>query len=169
MSGRHKTGEGSSHFKHGLSKHRLMRIWTSMMTRCYNPNSIGYKKHYGSKGIKVCDRWHSFINFYADVIESYDDGLTIDRYPDKKGNYEPANFRWVTPKEQTRNVSCNVIVDYNGRKLCIGELCEETGLPYTYLYGRIVTRGWSAQKAVETPSRFSKGRGSHPGIISQTK
>lgn len=167
-----KYNQGVSHpqFQHGLSKHRVHKIWTSMMTRCYNPNSIGYKKHYGSKGIRVCDKWHTFINFYNDVIGTYRDGLTIDRFPNKEGNYQPDNFRWVTPKEQTRNVSCNIIVEYDGLKMCVGELCERTGLPYTYLYGRIVTRGWSVQKALETPSRFSKGRGYHaPIILTQNK
>lgn len=134
--------------QHGLSNHRLMRIWTSMMTRCYNPNNIGYKKHYGSKGVKVCERWHKFINFYEDVIPSYKDGLTIDRFPNKKGNYEPSNFRWVTPKEQTRNVSCNIIIEYKGEKMCIGELAEKVNIPYGFMYRRIVQKGWSIERAV---------------------
>lgn len=39
--------------------------WRNMLSRCYNPNSQHYDS-YGGKGIKVCDRWHSYANFAED-------------------------------------------------------------------------------------------------------
>lgn len=37
--------------------------WVSMKDRCNNPNSEDYK-HYGGRGIKVCERWfNSFDTF----------------------------------------------------------------------------------------------------------
>jgi hypothetical protein len=53
-------------------------------------------------GIKVCDRWNSFENFLADM-GNRPHGKTIDRYPNKFGNYEKSNCRWATSKEQGRN------------------------------------------------------------------
>ena len=35
-----------------------------MKSRCNNPRNNNYK-NYGGRGIKVCDEWKSFDNFYA--------------------------------------------------------------------------------------------------------
>ena len=55
--------------KHGFNKrneetHRLYGIWSSMKTRCNNPNRRSYG-YYGGRGIQVCDEWEdSFEAFY---------------------------------------------------------------------------------------------------------
>jgi hypothetical protein len=75
-----------------------------MIERCYNPNSPWYHR-YGGRGIVICDRWlgkDGFKNFLADMDER-PAGLSIDRFPDRDGNYAPENCRWATPHEQTVN------------------------------------------------------------------
>jgi hypothetical protein len=75
--------------------------WTAMKKRCRCPRNKDWAI-YGGRGITFCDRWHSFTNFLADMGER-PPGTSLDRFPDKNGNYEPGNCRWATALEQARN------------------------------------------------------------------
>lgn len=83
------------------------RSWIAMHQRCGNPKAQHYRL-YGGRGIKVCERWKSFENFFADLGER-PRGLTLDR-KDPEGNYEPSNCRWATWSEQRRNQRPKVAV-----------------------------------------------------------
>ena len=41
-------------------------VWSKMHDRCMYPSEDNYK-HYGGRGITVCERWDSFENFWADM------------------------------------------------------------------------------------------------------
>ena len=87
--------------KHLMSDSTEYNIWTSMKSRCLNPNNDAYK-HYGGRGITICDRWLSrFENFYSDMGKR-PDGRSLDRI-NNDGNYEPSNCRWATYKQQRAN------------------------------------------------------------------
>jgi hypothetical protein len=89
--------------------------WQGMFQRCYRTTHPKFK-HYGGRGISVCERWRAgdsanrilsgktvegFMRFIADM-RMRPPGLTLDRI-DNNGNYEPGNCRWVTYVEQNRN------------------------------------------------------------------
>lgn len=94
-----KTSHGHSRAV-GRKASRVYNSWSSMITRCKNPNAKSFH-NYGGRGIAVCDRWFVFENFLADMGEPRE-GESLDRI-DFNGNYEPSNCRWADKKTQTRN------------------------------------------------------------------
>lgn len=132
----------------GLSKTRIHAIWSSMLQRCNNKNNPAYPR-YGGRGIRVCERWLDFNNFYDDMIGAYHDDLTIDRI-DNNGDYCKENCRWATRKQQGRNTRRNLEIKYHGQEKCLSEWCELLDLPYHTVIFRLY-RGWGVVKAFETP------------------
>lgn len=89
---------------------RLNIVYSSLKTRCNNPNSKDYK-NYGGRGIKVCDEWSKFEPFYQWVISNgydMDSKLEVDRKDNNKG-YSPDNCRLISKAENNRNVRRNVV------------------------------------------------------------
>jgi hypothetical protein len=100
---------------HGLSRHPLYGTWTAMMTRCYDSSHPSYAR-YGARGITVYEPWHDvrvFITWIDANLGPKPSGttgtkrrrprMTLDRYPDNNGNYEPGNVRWADPLQQAAN------------------------------------------------------------------
>lgn len=75
--------------------------WENMRRRCNNPADPRFK-WYGARGISVCERWNSFMNFLADMGMKPSPEHSIDRI-DNDGNYEPGNCRWTTSIVQQNN------------------------------------------------------------------
>lgn len=102
-------------FRHGFwigtkSQQRFYNIWAGMKKRCLREKNKDYFR-YGGMGVQVCEKWLTFENFRDDMWDSYqqhvkkhgDKNTSLDRFPNKNGNYEPSNCRWSTNKEQCRN------------------------------------------------------------------
>ena len=100
--------------------------WHNMIRRCTNPAVINFCR-YGGRGIAVCDRWRSsFEAFYLDMGERPSPGHTLDRI-DNDGDYEPANCRWATRREQSRNKRNNRWITVEGETLCLADWVARSG------------------------------------------
>lgn len=138
---------------HGMSKSKEFYAWRGILNRCTNKNEVSYK-HYGGRGIKVCDRWNEFKNFIDDMGYSPSKKHSIDRINNNDGYYKE-NCRWATTKQQMRNVRSNRIIEYNGESKPISEWAEDLGLTYQALFYRL-KRNWDLEKAFTYPHQKRK-------------
>ncbi len=143
------TSCGCAHGTHNGSKQREYRVWRAMKDRCYNPKDTGYK-HYGGRGVKVCDRWlKSYANFREDMGLRPSSEHSIDR-KDNDGNYEPSNCRWVTMKEQCNNRRSNKIIEYGFCRRTVTEWAKARKMKRPVLHYRL-TNEWSIPDALFIP------------------
>lgn len=136
---------------HGMFGTPEYKAWVSMIQRCTNPNTTGWK-HYGGRGIAVDSAWlESFPAFLKYVGPRPSARHSLDRFPNFDGNYEPGNVRWATAKEQQRNRTDNRRVRAGETELTIAEWAERTGLLKSTITERL-KRGWDASLAVSLPA-----------------
>lgn len=138
----------NQNIKHGMSNSKIYNIWSSMKGRCYTKTQTAYK-HYGGRGIRVCDEWldkeNGFMNFYNWAMQNgYQEGLSIDRI-NVNGNYEPTNCRWVTKRTQSNNTRRNIYVIYNEENHTLKEWSDLLNLNYKAVFNRY-QKGFSLQE-----------------------
>lgn len=125
---------------------------TLMIQRCHNDKHPKFH-HYGGRGIQVCDEWRAkggFELFFAYMGPRPSAKHSIDRYPNRDGNYEPGNVRWATQSQQMSNTRNTRLITVNGRTQSLSEWERETGikdLDYR------LSRGESPEEAIGRPSR----------------
>lgn len=141
--GNHKTHGHTT----GRQQTSVYMRWVRMVQRCTNPNDKAYK-HYGGRGIKVCDRWlESFENFLADMRDRPTPQHSIDRI-DNNGDYTPDNCRWATWKEQANNKRTNIKLAFGAETKTIGQWADYLGLKYTKLYYNLFYRKQSIEDVI---------------------
>lgn len=119
--------------KHGGKGTPEYRAWKSMIARC----RYDYRWHrrYAGRGIVVCEKWqNSFPSFLEDVGSRPSPDHSLDRYPNRDGNYEPDNVRWATKAEQTNNKGDRVVVEIEGEQMFLKEAAVRLGIPYRTAY-----------------------------------
>lgn len=141
---------------HGFSKTSEYSIYMGMKRRCYNKNCVAYF-YYGERGIKICDKWLygdkklcGFLHFLKDMGKRPSKKYSVDRIDCNK-DYSPANCRWATQKEQTRNSRRAHLVEYKGITKPLMQWGEEFGLNPNTTRGR--WRRWKRDivRILETP------------------
>lgn len=129
------------------------RSWRSMRDRCCNIESLGYAD-YGGAGVKIFEPWMKFAQFLADM-GARPLGTTLDRWPNRNGNYEPGNCRWATPKQQANNTKKNRILIVKGISRTMSEWADITGIDMRLIHARLKLK-WSVERAVLQPVRKMK-------------
>lgn len=124
-------------YKHGHSLgggSRAYHSWAAMKQRCLQKNSVGYR-HYGGRGITICQQWLEFTGFLSDMGEPPSESHSLDRI-DVNGNYEPGNCRWATSEEQANNTRRNIRVTFRGETRTLREWAKTLGVSYSAIRQR---------------------------------
>lgn len=124
--------------------HTFYRAWAAMKQRCNNPSGRDLPYYIG---INYDDKWEYFINFYNDMIDSWEKGLSLDRIDGTKG-YSKSNCRWATPKQQSNNTKRNRIIEINGKKDTLITWIERSGIKPSTVKQRFYVYGWSIEKSL---------------------
>lgn len=145
-----------------MEKTRLHSSYRAMKSRCYDPKYHSFK-HYGGRGITVCEEWldsekvtagkyihnqsKGYIAFKEWALHNgYQEGLTLDRIDTNKG-YSPENCRWVTMKAQCNNKRNNKLITYKGITMTLKQWSEKLSINYTTVFCRLNRSHWSVEEA----------------------
>lgn len=132
-------------YRHGMYGTPTYKSWSEMKRRCKcPPKSI--KNNYDK--VSYCAEWEKFENFFRDMGVR-PAGTTLDRI-DPWGNYEPGNCRWADNHTQAINKTNSRYLTYNGETRHISEWAEITGIKRRTISARILTLGWTVERALST-------------------
>lgn len=125
--------------------------WRGMQSRCTYIKDTHYKL-YGGRGITVCSRWNSFRFFLKDMGKR-PEGCSLERKDNNLGYYKE-NCKWATSKEQSRNTTRSIKIEFNGISLNQCDWAEKIGITPEALANRLKTMELS--KALTLP-KLNKG------------
>jgi len=120
---------------------QIRRRLSTMITRCYNKNTLDYPR-YGGSGVTICQEWlddpKAFIEW--SLASGFHKDLTIDKdilcdkleiFPKV---YSPDTCKWITRSENssyansTREYDKVVQYDLNGKYICTYDSIAQAGL-----------------------------------------
>ncbi len=146
---------------HGESHSLEYRNWHGMINRCTDRTNQSWK-HYGGRGITVCDRWReSPDKFISDMGRRPSPRHSVDRI-DVNGNYEPGNCRWATAKEQALNKRSNRMIAAQGETKTLSEwlMDPRCSVSHQTFYNRL-KQGFTDADSILLPP-FPRGRSCRP-------
>jgi len=126
----------------GKARSKVYKTYLQVKERCENPRTQHYPL-YGARGIR-CE-FQSFEEFYATLGDHPGTGYSIDRYPNRSGNYAPGNVRWATLAEQNNNKRTNINITYDGRTQTLAQWAHEKQMSVPRLHWQYY-QGWSYER-----------------------
>lgn len=137
--------------KHGQSRRGAKTpeytAWKGMKSRC-KPEYKQAKDYY-LRGIRVCDRWGSFENFFADMGPKPDPRFSLDRI-DNDGPYRADNCRWADYRTQRLNSRRRIDVELDGEILNLQDAAERIGVTPSAIYQEQKRKGLTFQDALDS-------------------
>lgn len=142
-----------SHSTHGLCKSPLYRTWAGIKRRCYCPQNHNYHL-YGAIGVVMSEDWLNDFKLFHDwcMLNGWEKGLQVDRFPNKTGNYCPENCRISTPKQNSNNKTNNRLMNISGIVMTMAEAVEKYSIKTSTLLNRL-NRGMSDYDATHISVR----------------
>lgn len=122
-------------------------VWHGIKQRTGNPNNPS-SSNYSERGIRLCERWMKFENFFADMGERPTPKHTIERR-NNDGIYEPDNCYWATRDVQNRNNRRTRFITFNSETLCLSDWATRIGIDSKSISYRL--RRWPIELALTTP------------------
>lgn len=124
----------SPHATHRMRHSPEWNIWQGMLRRCHSEGDKAFR-HYGGRGIFVCDQWrHSFAQFYSDMGPR-PKGLTMER-KQNDGPYSPDNCMWADWFQQANNRRSSVKITHDGKTLSPAQWALLIGVPVGTIHKR---------------------------------
>ena len=127
---------------------KLWRRWRNMWQRVAGRHNMA--KYYAH--INICKEWRVFYKFalWAYTQHDYNADLELDRI-DVDGDYKPSNCRWVTRKQNARNLRKNLWVEWEGSEYLLINLCELLDVSYNTVWHRLYKQGWNLEDSITVP------------------
>jgi hypothetical protein len=151
-------------------KEDLYKEWRYMKGRCTTNQNSEFYKYYAGRGVRVCEEWIDDYEAFREwsLANNYKEGLELDRYPDRDGDYSPTNCRWVPHKENMRNTRRNRRLDAFAESKAMSVWSEEFDINASTLRGRI-EGGWTTEQALQEPVRQHKKYSLHELVDDEGK
>lgn len=144
-----KENHGRTIRTHGMTGTPEFKSWEGAKARCRSPNSKDWNR-YGGRGIRFCERWDQFENFYADMGAKPGPDYSLDRI-DPDGDYCPENCRWASHITQQSNRRNNIMIQQNGRRITLFEFFKRNRKSGYARARERIRRGWSVADAIFQP------------------
>lgn len=123
----------------------LKWAWNNMKRRCTTNTKDAHR--YIGRGISYDPKWESLAGFCADMGETYEIGLSLDRIDNDKG-YSADNCRWATRKEQANNTGRNRLFTIKDETKTLAQWCDESIVKSSTIRQRLYVYGWSIERAL---------------------
>lgn len=145
-----RTSEANSTHRYALPGRvsRTYLTWQRAKDRCLNSDNKRYAD-YGGRGVAICDRWRDSFEAFLDDMGDAPEGMSLDRWPDLNGNYEPTNCRWATPQMQSDNRRNTIWVEHEGERVSLKSYAALRGVSYKALFNRVRYRGQEPRAAAD--------------------